>query len=110
MPWRAMKAIGVGLPLVGEGCWRMETAEDGLPHGVSRSTEATLVKCGRFSIPVPPMTAMRTGSGPMSALLGLREVLELQCCQRDPTSPCKHLKLDFWDLLAHIALGSRENS
>ena len=53
-----MNAIGIGLPVEGDGCCRMETGDDGLPHGVSTSSVAARVKPGREEIPVPPMTAM----------------------------------------------------
>lgn len=36
--------------------------DDGLPHGVKGSTVAAGVKPGRDWRPVPPMTAIRTGS------------------------------------------------
>jgi len=36
--------------------------EDGAPHGVSTLSEATRVKWGMESRPVPPMTAMCTGA------------------------------------------------
>ena len=52
----------MGLPVVGEGCWRMLMGEDGLPQGVSMSSVAASVKPGREEMPVPPMTAMCTGA------------------------------------------------
>lgn len=56
-PWRARKAMGVEL-------WvRMRIGEEGAPQGVVGVREATGVKPGREERPVPPMTAMRTGSG-----------------------------------------------
>lgn len=36
--------------------------EEGVPHGVLMERDATGSKPGRCLIPVPPMTAMRTGS------------------------------------------------
>jgi hypothetical protein len=43
-PWRARKAIGIGLPVEGDGWWRIEIGLDGLPHGVSTSKVATCSK------------------------------------------------------------------
>jgi hypothetical protein len=63
-PWRARKAMGIGrLPAEGEWCTRMEMGEEGRPQGVGIVRVAATVKPGRCWIPVPPMTAMRTGSG-----------------------------------------------
>ena len=55
--------MGVGWPVVGEGWCRMEIGDEGAPQGVVRAREATWVKCGSSLRPVPPITAMRTGSG-----------------------------------------------
>lgn len=52
----------MGLPVVGDGCCRIEIDEDGLPHGVSTSRVAARVKPGSDEMPVPPMTAMCTGA------------------------------------------------
>jgi hypothetical protein len=52
----------MGAPVVGEGCWRMEMGEDGVPQGVLGVSVATCVKPGRDWRPVPPMTAMGTGA------------------------------------------------
>lgn len=57
-----MNAIGMGLPVEGDGCCRMEMGDDGLPHGVSTSRVAARVKPGREEMPVPPMTAIWTGA------------------------------------------------
>jgi hypothetical protein len=54
--------MGMGLPLVGEGCCRMLMGEEGLPHGVSTSRVAASSKPGSEEMPVPPMTAMWTGA------------------------------------------------
>lgn len=54
--------MGMGLPEVGEGCWRMLMGDDGLPQGVSTSKVAARVNPGRDEMPVPPMTAIWTGS------------------------------------------------
>lgn len=54
--------MGIGLPVEGEGCWRMEIGEDGAPQGVSILRVAARVKEGRDWMPVPPITAMCTGS------------------------------------------------
>lgn len=40
----------------------MEIGEEGLPHGVEIDNEATWVKPGSSRRPVPPITAIRTGS------------------------------------------------
>ena len=53
-----MKATGIGLPVVGDGCCRMEIGEDGFPHGVSTSRVAARVNPGSDEMPVPPITAM----------------------------------------------------
>lgn len=53
----------MGFPVEGEGWCRMEIGEDGVPHGVVGLRVATCVKCGRDCNPVPPMTAIETGSG-----------------------------------------------
>ena len=50
--------MGIGLPVVGEGCWRIEIGEEGAPQGVVGVRFATCVKLGRVERPVPPMTAM----------------------------------------------------
>lgn len=61
----------MGLPVVGDGCCRMEIGEDGFPHGVLMSRVAARVKPGSDEIPVPPMTAMWTGAaGQVSTRLG----------------------------------------
>lgn len=65
-PWRLMKATGIGAPLVGDGWCRMEIGDDGAPQGVVGFRVATWVKWGRDWRPVPPMTAMWTGSGSLS--------------------------------------------
>jgi hypothetical protein len=62
----------MGLPVVGEGCCRMEMGLDGVPHGVVGWRVATCVKPGRDCRPVPPMTAMGTGSGIVSRETSLR--------------------------------------
>lgn len=61
-PWRERKATGVGWPVVGEGWCRMEMGEEGAPQGVVGWRVATGVKFARAWRPVPPMTAIRTGS------------------------------------------------
>ena len=53
----------MGFPDVGEAWWRIEMGDEGLPQGVSTSRVAASVKPGRDWMPVPPITAMRTGSG-----------------------------------------------
>ena len=40
----------------------MVIGDEGLPHGVETDREATWMKPGSSRRPVPPMTAMRTGS------------------------------------------------
>jgi len=50
--------MGIGLPVVGEGCCRMLIGDEGLPHGVSTSSVAARVKPGSEEMPVPPITAM----------------------------------------------------
>lgn len=55
--------MGIGLPVVGEGCCRIEMGEEGAPHGVSTWRVAASVKPGRLEMPVPPITAMWTGAG-----------------------------------------------
>lgn len=62
-PWRLMKAMGIGLPVEGEGWWRMDIGDEGEPHGVLGWRVATWVKSASDWRPVPPMTAIRTGSG-----------------------------------------------
>lgn len=62
MPWRARKAIGIGLPVDGDGCSEMVIGLDGVPQGVGMSSDATGEKLGSDSRPVPPITAMCTGS------------------------------------------------
>lgn len=54
--------MGVGRPVVGEGWWRIEMGDEGVPHGVLTLSVATFVKWGSCLMPVPPITAMRTGS------------------------------------------------
>lgn len=61
-PWRERKAMGMGLPVEGEGWCRMEIGDDGSPHGVSTLSVAARVKPGSDWMPVPPMTAMWTGA------------------------------------------------
>jgi len=62
--------MGIGLPVVGEGWWRIDIGEDGDPHGVSMLSVAARVKLGRAWMPVPPMTAIRTGSVNVLLLVG----------------------------------------
>ena len=57
-PWRERKAIGIGLPVVGEGWCRTLMGEEGVPQGVDMFRFATWVKSARDWRPVPPMTAM----------------------------------------------------
>jgi len=59
VPWRERKAIGAP-----EGVRRILIGEEGAPQGVVILRRATWVKplWVRASTPVPPMTAMRTGS------------------------------------------------
>jgi len=54
--------MGVGLPVEGEGCCRMEIGDEGAPQGVGTSRVAARVKPERAWMPVPPITAMWTGS------------------------------------------------
>lgn len=55
--------MGTTLP-VSEQVWcRIVIGDDGLPHGVVMSRDATCLKSGSSRRPVPPMIAMRTGSG-----------------------------------------------
>lgn len=54
--------MGMGLPVEGEGWWRIEIGEDGVPHGVSTFRVAASVKFSRAWMPVPPITAILTGS------------------------------------------------
>lgn len=63
-PWRETKAIGTGFASdEDDGVWcRIEIGEEGFPHGVEMFSSATGVKPGRLDRPVPPMTAIRTGS------------------------------------------------
>lgn len=58
-----MKATAIGLPVEGEGWCRIEIGDEGVPHGVEGLRDATCVKCGSDCNPVPPMTAIETGSG-----------------------------------------------
>ena len=44
-------------------CSRIAIGEEGRPQGVFGWSVAARVKSGRWLRPVPPMTAMRTGSG-----------------------------------------------
>ena len=62
MPWRDRKAIGIGLPVDGDGWWRTDIGAEGDPHGVVGLMLATWVKSAREARPVPPMTAMWMGS------------------------------------------------
>jgi hypothetical protein len=57
-----MNAIGIGLPVVGDGWCRMEIGEDGDPQGVCTFRVAASENPGSDWIPVPPITAMWTGS------------------------------------------------
>jgi hypothetical protein len=52
--------MGIGWPVVGEGCSRIPIGDDGTPHGVMMGMDATWVKSGIAARPVPPMTPMRT--------------------------------------------------
>lgn len=53
------------------GVWcRILMSEEGAPHGVAIESEATGVKPGRVERPVPPITAMRTGSEWVLAVAG----------------------------------------
>lgn len=63
VPWRARKAMGVGVPVLGEGCSKTVMREAGRPQGVVGKREATAWKLGREERPVPPITATRTGAG-----------------------------------------------
>lgn len=54
--------MGLGFPVDGEGWWRMVMGDEGAPQGVEMVREATFWKPGSSRRPVPPMTAMRTGS------------------------------------------------
>jgi len=54
--------MGMGLPVVGEGWCRMEIGEEGVPQGVLRVSVAARVKLGSVCRPVPPITAIWTGS------------------------------------------------
>lgn len=62
VPWRERKAMGIGLPVDGDGWWRTVMGEEVAPQGVSTLRFATGVKEGRLWRPVPPMTAMGIGS------------------------------------------------
>ena len=64
MPCRERKAIGIGFPVDGDGDgWcKMLTGAEGLPHGVVGLMVATCVKSASEARPVPPITAMWTGS------------------------------------------------
>jgi hypothetical protein len=55
--------MGMGCPVVGEGCVRMLMGEDGVPQGVLGCSVRMGVKPGRDCRPVPPMTAIETGAG-----------------------------------------------
>lgn len=50
------------MPVEGEGCCRMEIGDEGAPQGVGTSRVAARVKPERAWMPVPPITAMWTGS------------------------------------------------
>lgn len=54
--------MGMGLPDVGEGCWRTAIGEEGEPQGVVGLRLATCVKPASELRPVPPITAMWIGS------------------------------------------------
>lgn len=41
VPWRERKAMGIGLPLEGEGWWRTLIGAEGAPQGVDGVTLAT---------------------------------------------------------------------
>ncbi len=62
-PWRERKAIGIGLPVVGDGCWSTAIGDEGVPHGVVGLRLATCVKSARELRPVPPITPIVMGSG-----------------------------------------------
>lgn len=53
----------MGLPVEGDGWWRIDIGEEGVPHGVVGLRDATCVKLGKDCNPVPPITAIETGSG-----------------------------------------------
>jgi hypothetical protein len=61
-PCRLRNATGTSFPLVEQVWWRIVIGEDGVPHGVETERHATWVKLGSSLRPVPPMTAMWTGS------------------------------------------------
>ena len=50
--------MGMGLPVVGEGWFRMEIGEEGVPQGVLGVSVAARVKLGSVCRPVPPITAI----------------------------------------------------
>lgn len=56
------KAIGMDLPVEGDGWCSTAIGEDGAPQGVEGLILATCVKSAREARPVPPMTAMCIGS------------------------------------------------
>lgn len=66
-PCRLRKATATTLPLCAHWWCRMVIGEEGLPHGVEMDKEATWVKPGSSRRPVPPMTAIRTGSTPIKS-------------------------------------------
>jgi hypothetical protein len=43
-PWRERKATAIGLPVEGDGWWRIEIGDEGVPHGVVGLRVATWVK------------------------------------------------------------------
>ena len=55
--------MGTGFPVDDDGWWSTFIGAEEEPHGVSAATVATCVKPARELSPVPPMTAMLTGSG-----------------------------------------------
>lgn len=68
--------MGMLLPVLGEGWCRMEMGDDGAPHGVSTLSVAASVKPGSDWIPVPPITAMRTGASYVEATPAMAISLE----------------------------------
>ena len=58
-----MKAMGIGFPVVGDGCSKMLMWEEGVPQGVVGVRVAAWWKLGSVERPVPPITAMRTEPG-----------------------------------------------
>ena len=85
MPWRARKATGTPL------CRAMRMGDEGKPHGVSGLTVATGSKPGMWLRPVPPMTAMWTGSA-----RGVREINDSRNCKLRVTSDRGHSAGESW--------------